>query len=313
MTFAEEVVIMELKMFTNDIIISWLEYFSKNVDISLADVKMLDITGKNRNLIPAIMCSRAVLVFTDAGHPDIFYDMWNAELGDCEIWYNEGAEPSGKIKHDRLSDMINRGINASAAMLIINPRAATNYQIGMENSRFSCGSVHYVCREVRTVIMNKLNVGDRDNICIISGESIAVEAAILASEGRVIAVEYDDRDRSTMKENTVKFGLTNVIIVNSLEDGTLAKLPVPDKAFIVASKMIGSEIKSLLAVNPDMEFVIYTLDFEILTALPALLRENGLERKEAIHIEVSRVNSKNMTEPFPAPWLISCGGVNRHG
>jgi len=300
---------MELKMFTNDMIISWLEYFSKNVNISLAGVKMLDITGKNRNLIPAIMCNRTVLVFTDAGHPDIFYDMWNAELGDCEIWYNEGSEPSGKMKHDRLSDMINRGINASAAMLIINPRAATNYQIGMENSRFSCGSVHYVCREVRTVIMNKLNVGDRDNICIISGESIAVETAILASEGSVIAVEYDARDRSTMKENTVKFGLTNVIIVESLEDGAIKMLPVPNKAFIVASKMIGSELKSLLAMNPDMDFVIYTLDFELLAALPALLRENGLERTEAIHIEVSRVNSKNMTEPFPAPWLISCGGV----
>lgn len=303
---------MEPTVFTNEVIISWLNYFSQNVDISLADVKMLDISGKNRNLIPAIMCSRAVLVFTDAGHPDIFYDMWNAELGDCEIWYNEGSEPSGKMKHDRLSDMINRGINASAAMLIINPRAATNYQIGMENSRFSCGSVHYVCREVRTVIMNKLNVGDRDNICIISGESIAVETAILASEGSVIAVEYDDRDRSTMKENTVKFGLNNVMIVESLKDGSIANLPVPNKAFIVASKMIESEIKSLLAVNPDIEFVIYTLDFELLTALPALLRENDLERTEAVHIEVSRVNSKNMTEPFPAPWLISCSGAKGH-
>jgi hypothetical protein len=30
---------------------------------------------------PAVMCNRAVLVFTDAGHPDIFYDMWNAGLG----------------------------------------------------------------------------------------------------------------------------------------------------------------------------------------------------------------------------------------
>jgi precorrin-6Y C5,15-methyltransferase (decarboxylating) len=246
-----------------------------------------------------------VLVFTDAGHPDIFYDMWNAELGDCDIWYNEGSDPSGEIKHDKLSDMINRGINASAAMLIQNPHAATNYPIGIENSRFSCGSVHYVCREVRAVIMNKLNLGDQDNICIISGESIAVEAAIIAAEGRVIAVEYDYRDRNTMIENVAKFGLNNVTIVESLKDGIPDQLPMPDAAFIVASPRIGSEIKSLLAINPAINFVIYTLDFEILTSLPSLFRENGLERTEAIHIEVSRVNSKNMTEPFPAPWLIS--------
>lgn len=296
---------MEQTLFTNDVILAWLQYFSQNVDFNLAKLKMLDITGKNKNLIPTVMCNRAVLVFTDAGHPDIFYDMWNAELGDCEIWYNEGSEPTGEIKHNKVAEMINRGINASAAMLIMNPNAATNYPIGLENSRFACGSVHYVCREVRAVIMNKLNLCDRDNICIISGESIAVEAAIIAAEGSVIAVEYDPRDRDTMKENVDKFGLNNVTIVESLEDEVLEKLPPPDIAFIVASPRLDSEIKRLLSLNPAMRFVIYTLDFELLTSLPAILRENGLERTEAIHVAVSRVNSKKMVEPFPAPWLIS--------
>lgn len=297
---------MEPTIFTNEVILSWLQYFSQNVAVNLAKLKMLDITGKNKNLITTVMSNRAVLVFTDAGHPEIFYDMWNAELGDCDIWYNEGSEPSGEIKHDKLSNMINRGINASAAMLILNPNAATNYQIGIENSRFSCGSVHYVCREVRAVIMNKLNLSDQANLCIISGESIAVEAAMTAAEGSIIAVEYDSRDRKTMDENVEKFGLNNVTIVESLDDAVLGRLPKPDTAFIVASPKIDWEIKRLLSINPVMDFVIYSLDFEILTALSALLRENGLERTEAIHIAVSRVNSKNMAEPFPAPWLITC-------
>ena len=304
---------MEQKLFTNEIILSWLQYFSENVEINLAELKMLDITGQNKNLIPTVMSNRAVLVFTDAGHPDIFYDMWNnAELGDCDIWYNEGSDPSGEIKHNKVLDMINRGINASAAMLILNPNAVTNYQVGMENSRFSYGSVRYVCREVRAVIMNKLGLGDRDNICIISGESIAVEAALIASEGSIIAVEYDRSDRNTMEENVAKFGLNNVTVVESLSEDLLTKLPPPDLAFIVASPRIGEEIKSLLAVNPAMDFVIYTLDFEVLSSLSALLRENGLERTEALHIEVSRVNSKNMIEPFPDPWLISCKSKKVH-
>jgi precorrin-6B methylase 2 len=303
----KEVVPVEQTMFTNEIILSWLEYFSKNVDINLAELKMLDITGKNKNLVPTVMSNRAVLVFTDAGHPDIFYDMWNnAELGDCEIWYNEGSDLSGEIKHNKILNMINRGINASAAMLILNSNAATNHQIGIENSRFSYGSVRYVCGEVRAVIMNKLNLGDRDNVCIISGESIAVEAAMIAANGSVVAVEYDRSDRKTMEENVAKFGLNNVTVVESLNDAFLNEKPVPDLAFIVASPRIGDEIKSLLAVNPDMDFVIYTLDFEVLSSLSALLRENGLIRTEALHIEVSRVNSKGMIEPFPDPWLISC-------
>lgn len=296
-------------MFTNEVILSWLQYFVRNVDIDLAKLRMLDITGKNKNLIPTVMSNKAVLVFTDAGHPDIFYNMWNAELGECLIWYNEGSEPAGEIKQDKVADMINRGINASAAMLIINPHAVTNYQIGMENTRFSCGSVQYVCREVRAVIMNKLNLEEQDNVCIISGESIAVEAAMIAAEGSVIAVEYDSRDRDTMKENINKFGLGNVTIVESLDEDILRALPVPNIAFIVASSRIDSEIKHLRAINPDMDFVIYTLDFDILTSLPALLQENGLERTEAIHVDVSRVNSKKMVEPFPAPWLISASRI----
>lgn len=298
---------MKESLFTNDIILSWLRYFSRHVEISLAELRILDITGKNKNLIPVVMSSRAVLVFTDAGHPDIFYNMWNAELGDCDIWYNEGSDPAGEMKHGKLSDLINRGINASAAMLILNPNAATNCQVGIDNSRFSCGSVHYVCREVRAVIMNKLNLGDRTNICVISGESIAVEAAILAAEGSVIAVEYDAKDRNTMKENAEKFGLNNVTVVDSLDDALLDKFPAPDIAFIVASPRIGGEIKRLLAINPAMRFVIYTLDFEILSSLSSLFRENGLARTEAIHMMVSRVNSKHMMEPFPAPWIVSAG------
>ena len=128
---------------------------------------------------------------------------------------------------------------------------------------------------------------------------------MIAAEGSVVAVEYDRWDRNTMQENVKKFGLNNVTIVESLENGIPDKLPVPDIAFIVGSPRIGSEIKTLLSINPLMDFVIYTLDFEVLMSLPALFRENGLERTEAIHVAVSRVNSKKMMEPFPAPWLIS--------
>ena len=120
---------------------------------------------------------------------DSFYRMWDAGLGECEVWYNEGSDPSGPIKHDLLKDMINRGINASAGMLILNPNARTTYKIGMRNSNFSRGSVHYVGSEIRAVILNKMHLSLGDTVCVISGASIAVESALIAAEGTVIAVE----------------------------------------------------------------------------------------------------------------------------
>jgi precorrin-6Y C5,15-methyltransferase (decarboxylating) len=81
-------------LFTNEVVLSWLRYFSENAPINLVKLKMLDITGNNKNLIPTVMCNRAVGLYgcRTSGH---LYDMWNAELGDCDIWYNEGSNPTG--------------------------------------------------------------------------------------------------------------------------------------------------------------------------------------------------------------------------
>ncbi len=295
----------ESKMFTNRAILDWLEYYAANTDLDLEKVRILDITGKNRNLIPTVETNRTVLVLTDAGHPDIFYTMWNAGLGECEIWYNEGSDPTGEIKHDRLADMINRGINASAGMVICNPNAHSTYQIGLENESFSTGSIRYVGREIRAVIMNKLHVAAQDVICIISGESIAVEAAMMAGDGDIIAVEYDRSDREAMEANVEQFGLNNVDIVDNLEPGPLNRCPVPNKGFLVASGRLEAELAALLARSPGIRLVIYTLELNVLAQLPGLFQKYGIEDMEVLQISVSKLNSKNVFEAQPSPWIIS--------
>jgi precorrin-6Y C5,15-methyltransferase (decarboxylating) len=266
---------------------------------------MLDITRKNKNLIPTVESNRAVLVFTDANHPDIFYKMWDVGLGECEVWYNEGSEPTGPIKHDKLKNMINRGINASAGMLVVNPDARTTYKVGMDNSQFSRGSIHYVGSEIRAVILNKLHIGLQDTVCIVSGESIAVEAALIASEGTIIAVEYDRSDRETMEGNIQRFGLNNITIIDHVDDETMEGQGVPALAFLVASASLEQEMECLLRVNPEMEFVIYTLDFGVVSQLPALFQRLHIKDMEVVQIAVSRLNPKNLFQTEPAPWIVS--------
>ncbi len=296
---------MENRLFTNERILSWLQYFSDNTEIDLERVKMLDITRKNKNLIPTVESNKAVLVFTDANQPDIFYKMWDIGLGECEVWYNEGSEPEGPIKHDKLKDMINRGINASAGMLVVNPNARTTYKIGMDNSNFSRGSIHYVGSEIRAVILNKLHIGLQDTVCIVSGESIAVEAGLIASEGTIIAVEYNRSDRETMEGNIQRFGLNNINIIDHVDDETMKGQPVPSLAFLVASASLEQEMECLLRVNPEIEFVIYTLDFGVVSKLPALFERLRIGDMEVVQIAVSRLNAKNLFQTEPAPWIVS--------
>ncbi len=297
---------MENQMFNNSHILAWLQYFSDNAPVDLEKVKLIDITRKNKNLIPTVESHPAVLVFTEAGHADIFYRMWDAGLGECTVWYNEGSEPSGPIKHDLLKDMINRGINSSAGMLVLNPNARSTYKIGMHNSSFSRGSIHYVGSEIRAVILNKMHISLGDTVCVISGESIAVESAILASEGTVIAVEYNQHDRKTMEENAHKFGLNNISIIDHVDDQTMKGLPIPELTFLVASASMEQEIQCMLRLNPHMEFVIYTLDFRCAASLPALFEQYGIGETEVIQISVSKLGHKNTFRQEPAPWII-CG------
>ncbi len=300
---------METNIFGNSNILNWLSYYADNIELDLEKVKIIDITRKNKNLIPTVESHSTVLVFTEAGHKDIFYKMWEVGLGECEVWYNIGSEPSGEIKHNKIKDMINRGIDASAAMLIINPDARSTYKVGLKNNSFSKGSVQYVGSELRAIILNKMHVSDKDTICIISGESIVVESAIIANEGSVIAVEYSKRDRETLEENIDKFGLENVTIIDQVNEENLKELPVPSLTMLVASASMEQEIECLLKLNPNMEFVIYSLDFKLAAAIPTMLESYGIKDVEAIHVAVSRLSSKNTFATEPAPWIITGQGV----
>lgn len=291
-------------LFGNQTVISWLQYYMENTDVDLEKVKILDITRKNKNLIPTVESNECVMVFTGAGHKDIFYRMWNAGLGDCEVWYNIGSEPCGRILNNKVRDMINRGINASAAMMIINKNARNTYKIGMKNDSFTKGSVHYVGSEIRAVILNKMHVSYGDTVCIISGESIAIESAIIAGEGHVIAVEYSSRDRETLEENVDKFGINNVTIVDHVDAETFRDLPIPDLTMLVASASMEQEMNFLLQLNPEMEFVIYTLDFKCASRIPDLFRDLGIADMEMIQISVSKLNQTTF-QSEPSPWIIT--------
>ncbi|MCR5370641.1 MAG: precorrin-6B methylase [Clostridium sp.] len=296
---------MDQQMFSNSSILSWLTYYAEKTPVDLGRIKILDITRKNKNVIPTVESHNSTLIFTEAGHQDIFYRMWNAGLGDCTVWYNEGSDPSGEILNKPVKEMINRGINASAAMLIINPNARSTSKIGMNNMNFRRGSVRYVGSEIRAVMLSKMHVDQSDTICVISGESIAVEAALQAPEGTVIAVEYNQKDRRTLEDNAHDFGLHNIDIIDHVDDETLKDLPAPRLTMLVASASMEQEIECLLRKNPDMEFMVYTLDFQCAASMPAVFERFGITDTEILQIEVSKLNSKREFVSEPAPWIIT--------
>lgn len=299
---------MEKQIFTNEVILSWLQYYAGNTTIDLEHVKIIDITKKNKNIIPTIESHKTTMVFTNAGMEDIFYRLWNVGLGECDVWYNEGSEPEGEILNKKVKDMIDRGINASAGMLIVNPKARNTAKIGMGNELFRKGSIHYVGSEIRAVLLNKMMVDTQDDICVISGESIAIEAALIAAEGNVVAVEYNRADRETMEDNVEHFGLQNVTIVDCVDEENMRDCPVPSLVFMVASASMEKELAYLTKINPRISVVIYTLDFKVAAAAEDILGKYGITDVDTIQIAVSRLGSNHAFKQQPAPWIITGKG-----
>lgn len=296
---------MKEQIFTNDVILSWLQYYAKNTPIDLEHVKIIDITKKNKNVIPTVEAHKTTLIFTNAGINDIFYRLWNAGLGECDVWYNEGSDPSGQILNKKVRDMIDRGINASAGMLIINPNARNTAKIGLNNEIFERGSIHYVNSEIRAIILNKLMVAPQDDICVIGGESIAIEAALIAAEGSVTAVEYSKSDRATLEDNVAHFDLHNVRIVDHVDAESMKDCPVFSTAFLVASASTDQELAYLTSLNPNISVVIYTLDFKVAATLPDTLNSFGINDVETIQLSVNKLASNHTFKPEPTTWIIT--------
>lgn len=296
---------MEQQIFTNEVIISWLQYYSQRTTLDLEHVKILDITRKNKNIIPTVEAHKTTLVFTNAGVDDIFYRLWNAGLGDCEVWYNEGSEPSGDIFHKPVKDMIDRGINASAGMIIINPNARSTAKIGLKNDLFRKGSIQYVGSEIRAIILNKMMVEPQDTVCVIGGESIAVETALIAPEGTVIAVEYNKEDRDTLEDNVQHFGLHNIQIIDHVDEETMKDCPVPSIVFMVASASMDQELAYLTNINPEIQIVIYTLDFHVAANIEKTLAPLGATDIDTIQVSVSKLGSNHTFKQQMAPWIIT--------
>ena len=86
--------------------------------------------------------------------------------------------------------------------------------------------------------------------------------------------------------------------------------PVPSLVFLVASASMEQELDCLTKLNPEINIVIYTLDFGVAANASKMLESYGARDVEVIQIAVSKLNHKNSFVQEPAPWIIS-GKANR--
>lgn len=296
---------MNDNVYTNKDMLAWLEKFSDKMDVSPEKIKILNICTKKKNVLPTIETHKRVMIFANETYQDILFEFWEAGFGEYDIWLGEGECGDADISHTKVKDVLNRKIKCPTVIFIVNENTRESYRVGIKNEFFSAGTVRYVGNEIRAVIMSMLATDVQDTICIVSGESIVVETAIAASEGTVIAVEKDKGSMRTMRDNVGQFGVHNVEIIPNLSSETLSPLPVPRLAFIVATSELEDDIKNLLERNPKMQFLIYTLEFDILTDIRNIFEKYNITKTGAVQISISKTDKNSVLVTEPSPWIVS--------
>ena len=123
--------------------------------------------------------------------------------------------------------------------------------------------------------------------------SVAIEAAQLAYEGRVYAIERDLEDYRLILANAERFGVKNVAAVHGSAPAVLADLPEPDAVFVGGT---GREVKTLLLetykrLRPRGRLVVNVASIENLTAAYACLRQRE-EQVDVWMLNVARGNDQ---------------------
>jgi len=119
--------------------------------------------------------------------------------------------------------------------------------------------------------------------------AVSIEAAGIAREGQVYAVERDEEGIEIIRANLATFGCRNVVVVPGSAPEALEGLPAPDAVFVGGSGGKLSAILDLVGrrLRPNGRVVVNAATLETVGAALAHLREMGFAVESTL-IQVSR-------------------------
>lgn len=156
--------------------------------------------------------------------------------------------------------------------------------------------------EVRSIALAQLDVRPGSVVWDIGAGSgsVAIEAAQLASQGQVYAIEPDPGDIALIQANAETFGVPNVKPVVGLAPEVLAGLPDPDAVFVGGTdRQVGEVLKAVYRrLTPGGRLAVNVATIDGLAAahetLKALAREvriwnvsvaRGIEQMERVRFQ----------------------------
>ena len=187
-------------------------------------------------------------------------------------------------------------------------------KLGLPDAAFVRGKVPMTKQEIRILTLVKAQIGPRDIVYDIGAGtgSLSIEAARLAPEGHVYAVERKEEAIRLIEANGERFGLENLSVIEAEAPAGLENLPLADAVLIGGS---GGHLASILdcvagKMREGGRLVLNCITVQTLAAaLDYLHAHEAVYRYEAIQVQVSRlcrVGPYDMAEAQNPIYIITC-------
>jgi precorrin-6B C5,15-methyltransferase / cobalt-precorrin-6B C5,C15-methyltransferase len=165
--------------------------------------------------------------------------------------------------------------------------------------------------EVRAVTLSKLRLGPRHTLWDLGAGSgsVAVEAGLFITTGKILAVEKDLQRCEQIKANAKRFGVKNLRAVQATLPEGLAGLPRPHRVFIGGG---GRDLPGIITaaargLRPDGILVVNTVLLKNLEAAAETLRQLGF-RTEIVQVQILRGQDMPFStrlEALNPVWIIT--------
>ena len=190
--------------------------------------------------------------------------------------------------------------------------------LGIEDEEFIRGKVPMTKKEIRILTLAGAKIKSADIVCDIGAGtgSLSVEAALLARDGHVYAVERKREAVELIRQNAAKFGAENITIIESEAPQGLEQLPQSLDAAMIGGT--GSHLEEILDVlderlKPGGTIVINCITVQTLANSLAYMRKKSGYIYDTVQVQVNRlkkVGPYDMAEAINPVYIISCHKAN---
>lgn len=183
---------------------------------------------------------------------------------------------------------------------------------GIPDNLFKRGKVPMTKEEVRAITISKLRLRNTDVIADIGAGtgSISIEAALVANEGKVYAVEKNKEGIQLINENISIFDVNNIDVIEGVAPDVLSQIGKVDKVILGGT---GGNIISIFEwvthnLKPGGRIVSNAITIENLYKSLELMKSGEFDNMEVTSVSIAKgraIGSLTMMESQNQIYIVS--------